>query len=386
MAPQTVNDRLDAIDYDRLVDLVAERIAEDLAPGNRICQEYGFVVLDDPEEAGSLDPRRPEHAAGFGPFLRRKAEEELSFALDRLVGEVTLRPDGRIELWRELVVPRDWPERGVRERPIGVCWAFDEEGAEAHHGAAEGPDTLRVVVRGAVGLDGVDWVETAVLNAASEYTVGDEREIRLLPDARVEILGLGVRRGHARARPEPIPAGHLAGLLFVAGEPCAESLDPSCHDAVHEAARAVTGRFGLAGAGCVVMARSTGRMLLPLRSDEVDEPGTYGTWGGAIDPGLDPLRAALRELAQESGYRGPCEVAPLKPYDSGTGFTFHNFLVLVDDEFTPILNEETARAAWTEVDEMPEPLHFGLAALLDDPESLRLIREAAGLAAAPAFA
>jgi hypothetical protein len=49
--------------------------------------------------------------------------------------------------------------------------------------------------------------------------------------------------------------------------------------------RTDSGFWGNRGAGCIIRARDTGRMLVGLRSEEVDEPLTLGTWGGAVDPG-----------------------------------------------------------------------------------------------------
>jgi hypothetical protein len=45
-------------------------------------------------------------------------------------------------------------------------------------------------------------------------------------------------------------------------------------------------------------------------------------------------------------------------------FRYYNFLAIVDEEFTPQLNWETKEFTWTELDNFPEPLHFGLKWLL----------------------
>ena len=54
--------------------------------------------------------------------------------------------------------------------------------------------------------------------------------------------------------------------------------DEEHFDALHK-----TGFFGAAGAGCVFLARSTGRLLICHRSEYVERPGTWGGWGGAIN-------------------------------------------------------------------------------------------------------
>ena len=52
-----------------------------------------------------------------------------------------------------------------------------------------------------------------------------------------------------------------------------------------------------------MLALDTGRILLPHRSQAVEQPGTWGTWGGAIDGKEQPKTAALRELREEAGMK-----------------------------------------------------------------------------------
>lgn len=125
-----------------------------------------------------------------------------------------------------------------------------------------------------------------------------------------------------------------------------------------------TGQFwGSAGAGVLFYAQDTGRVLFALRSDEVNEPGTYGVWGGAIDYKEDPLAAARREAREEAGYTGEIEFRKLYTYRKD-GFTYTTFLGTVPHEFKPRLNWESADAVWAEPGEWPSPLHFGVKALL----------------------
>lgn len=129
-----------------------------------------------------------------------------------------------------------------------------------------------------------------------------------------------------------------------------------------------TGFWGRQGAGCIFLARTTGRLLLPLRSAMVLQPGTWGVWGGAIDSGENPQEAVKREASEEVGFKGIIEkLIPLYVYhDLKTGFKYHNFLAIVDDEFNPHLNWETERYKWVEFGDWPSPLHFGLKALLQN--------------------
>lgn len=70
----------------------------------------------------------------------------------------------------------------------------------------------------------------------------------------------------------------------------------------HHAGTSDTGQFwGDQGAGVLPLAKSTGRILLSLRSPYVNEPNTWGIVGGAIDKNENPKTAALRELQEELG-------------------------------------------------------------------------------------
>lgn len=146
------------------------------------------------------------------------------------------------------------------------------------------------------------------------------------------------------------------------------------HDA-HTAALVETGFWGTQGAGCVFFARSTGRFLIAHRSEAVLQPGTWGTWGGAMDDGESPYAAVTREVREEAGYMGDFDIAPMYVFESGS-FRYSNFLVLVDDEFEPHMNWETQDFRWCQYGDWPSPLHFGLEAVLEDGPSCETMREA----------
>ena len=135
------------------------------------------------------------------------------------------------------------------------------------------------------------------------------------------------------------------------------------NDEDHAQALSQTGFWGKQGAGSIVLARSTGKLLIPHRSNHVLEPNTWGVWGGAIDSDEDPKEAAKRELQEEAEYHGPIQMMPLAVFQKAN-FKYHNFLAIVDEEFEPKLNWETQGYVWTTLDDMPEPLHFGLQWLL----------------------
>jgi 8-oxo-dGTP pyrophosphatase MutT (NUDIX family) len=137
-----------------------------------------------------------------------------------------------------------------------------------------------------------------------------------------------------------------------------------------------TGFWGKAGAGCIMLARDTGRILLPHRSWAVEQPDTWGTWGGAIDAGLSPEQAVRLEVSQEAGYHGHYDLIPLYVFKHPSGFRYFNYLAIVEEEFEPVLNWETQDHAWVEYGHWPAPLHFGLQGLLKNPLSRKIIQAA----------
>jgi 8-oxo-dGTP pyrophosphatase MutT (NUDIX family) len=149
--------------------------------------------------------------------------------------------------------------------------------------------------------------------------------------------------------------------------PTYEDGDEAHYDALNK-----TGFFGAQGAGCIAMARTTGRVMLVLRSAAVEQPFTWGNCGGAHHASERPLDAARRELTEETGYTGAVQMVPLYVFKKDS-FRYCNFLALVDDEFTPCLGWEADDFTWVELGKWPDPLHFGLQALFSDTRSMNLL-------------
>lgn len=54
------------------------------------------------------------------------------------------------------------------------------------------------------------------------------------------------------------------------------------------------------------------------------------------------------------------KIYPLHKYSSKDGkFEYNSFCCIVDEEFTPVLNRESAGYAWIEPGVWPKPLHNG---------------------------
>lgn len=135
-----------------------------------------------------------------------------------------------------------------------------------------------------------------------------------------------------------------------------------------------TGFYGAQAAGCIFLARDTKRFLLAHRSEDVQEPGDWGSWGGAINKNEDPETAARREAEEEAGHgSGVLEMIPLYVFRNKT-FRYSNFLAIVEHEFDPVTNWETQGYRWCNYGDWPQPLHFGLLAIFNDAASVATIR------------
>lgn len=104
------------------------------------------------------------------------------------------------------------------------------------------------------------------------------------------------------------------------------------------------------GAGIYFYVPKERKMLLVLRSNEGDYPGTWCGCGGGVEPGESPRQAAVREAYEELGYSGNINLLPLCKQVSDT-YTFYTYLGIIDNVFTPKLNSEHTDFLWIDVDE-----------------------------------
>ena len=137
-----------------------------------------------------------------------------------------------------------------------------------------------------------------------------------------------------------------------------------------------TGFWGAQGAGCLILAADTGRLCFTFRSESVEQPHTYGTFGGAIDRGHTPEQTVRKEVSEESGYDGRyLDLIPLYKFEV-PNFKYHNFLAVIELEFDPIDTWESEGHAWVDYGNWPKPLHFGSIKLLNDGPSNEAIKNA----------
>lgn len=128
-----------------------------------------------------------------------------------------------------------------------------------------------------------------------------------------------------------------------------------------------TGFWGEAGAGCLPFALNTKRFLFGKRSRDVEEPNTWGIFGGAIDRKESVRRAALREFIEETEYKGRAkELVLLSEYKHSSGFVYFSYLLTLPTEFKPHLDWETSSFVWCSYSDWPHPLHPKVKVLLNN--------------------
>ena len=90
--------------------------------------------------------------------------------------------------------------------------------------------------------------------------------------------------------------------------------------------------------------------------------GSWGLVGGKLEAGETVAQGLLREIAEEIGDVVPdTKLIPIEKFTSeNKNFIYHTFLITVDTEFTPQLNEEHKGYAWVPLQEHPKPLHPGV--------------------------
>ena len=115
------------------------------------------------------------------------------------------------------------------------------------------------------------------------------------------------------------------------------------------------------GVGTFIYCTATHRYLFLLRNTK-KYAGTWGLAGGGIEAGEQLLASLYRELNEELGYDfTQTKVIPIEKFTSDNArFTYHTFLIPVDEEFVPMLNNEHRGYCWVGLDDYPKPLHPGV--------------------------
>ena len=114
--------------------------------------------------------------------------------------------------------------------------------------------------------------------------------------------------------------------------------------------------------GGLFLARDTRRFLFLLRT-QGKTAGTWGLVGGRKEPSdATAFEALSREIQEEVGATPKIKkIIPLELFTSNDqNFQYNTYVLMIDREFIPTLNEEHSGYAWTGFDQCPKPLHQGV--------------------------
>lgn len=127
------------------------------------------------------------------------------------------------------------------------------------------------------------------------------------------------------------------------------------------------------GAGCLLYILESKKFLLLKRSDFVSMPNTWCVPGGKVEQEEPANFAAVRETYEETGYKLDLSTIHLI-YTNETyapRFKFYTFVHIVDKPFKPKLNWESIDYMWTTIDDLPNPLHWGLTQLFNSDRAAK---------------
>ncbi|MEL5258408.1 NUDIX hydrolase [Serratia nevei] len=105
-----------------------------------------------------------------------------------------------------------------------------------------------------------------------------------------------------------------------------------------------------------ILFKSAGKVFLVKRGDD----GSWAVPGGKLEEGETPEAAARREVSEECGVD---YAAPLTPHALIDGYV--TYIAEGGEQFEAVLNEENQAYGWFSLDELPEPLHPGMVAMLE---------------------
>ena len=113
--------------------------------------------------------------------------------------------------------------------------------------------------------------------------------------------------------------------------------------------------------GTIFLSKKTGRVLLNLRSPHKTYNLKWSLWGGMREGNETPKECLLREMNEEMGFIPNIDkIYPFDIYESDDkNFRYYSFICVVDDEFNPILNDESVGYCWCKLGVWPKPMHEG---------------------------
>ena len=139
----------------------------------------------------------------------------------------------------------------------------------------------------------------------------------------------------------------------------------------------VTG--SITSVGALFYSTSTNRYLFLLRN-ATSYSGTWGLVGGKTNLNETLGDTLKREVQEEIGYTVTTEkIIPIDLFTSDNKqFKYNTYVIVVTEEFVPKLNAEHRGYCWCELNDIPRPMHPGVAGTMKVSEiqdKLNLIKD-----------
>jgi 8-oxo-dGTP pyrophosphatase MutT (NUDIX family) len=130
-------------------------------------------------------------------------------------------------------------------------------------------------------------------------------------------------------------------------------------------------------AGCLIYAREDDQWLMVRRSAYVNDPLVWCIPGGHVEPGETCLQGAIREAKEEIGY-DLTDAPNGLIHASRTDWPPMVYKVIafqVPKKFKPVINWESDDHCWCGLDDMPDPLHWGMDQLLSNDHAAERLKK-----------
>ena len=115
------------------------------------------------------------------------------------------------------------------------------------------------------------------------------------------------------------------------------------------------------GVGTLIVSTKTNRVLLNMRAPHKTHAMQWALFGGMVEKDEQPKDALMRELMEEMNFVPDIEkIYPFDVYQSRDGhFKYYSFVCVVEEEFSPELNDENCGYCRINLGQWPKPMHQG---------------------------
>jgi 8-oxo-dGTP pyrophosphatase MutT (NUDIX family) len=127
------------------------------------------------------------------------------------------------------------------------------------------------------------------------------------------------------------------------------------------------GSSSIISCGALIYCTGTKRYLFLLRKNGRYN-NTWGIVGGKINQKETVIQGLKREIREELGGEiKDAKFINIDKFISNSGeFSYHTFLVKVEYEFVPELNNEHKGYCWVNLEDIPKPTHPGLSTTINN--------------------